>query len=40
MRPIAVVEDPDEIRRYLTHLGLPAELPRSARARAPPAQAA
>jgi hypothetical protein len=30
---------PDDIRRHLAHLGLPTELPRAARARAPPAQA-
>jgi hypothetical protein len=40
MKPIAVIEEPDEIRRYLAHLGLPTELPRAARARAPPAEAA
>jgi hypothetical protein len=40
MKPIAAIERPDEVRRYLAHLGLPTELPRAARARAPPAQAA
>jgi hypothetical protein len=40
MKPIAVIEEPDEIRRYLAHLGLPTELPRPPRARAPPAEAA
>ena len=27
MKPIAVIEDADEIRLSLTHLGLPTELP-------------
>jgi hypothetical protein len=37
MKPIAFIEVPDEIRWYLAHLGLPTELTRAARARAPPA---
>lgn len=36
MRPIAFVLDPIETARYLNHVGLPAELPYIAPARAPP----
>ena len=36
MVPIQTVEDPQVIRKILSHLGLPTELPIPAAARAPP----
>jgi hypothetical protein len=36
MRIVAAVTDPDSARRYLEGVGLPAELPTLAPARAPP----
>lgn len=36
MRPIAAIEDPNELRRILTHLGLPADEPKLSPPRWPP----
>ena len=36
LRLIATIESPEDIRRLLTHLGLPTILPRPDPARAPP----
>jgi hypothetical protein len=36
LKPVALVTDPAEAHRYLTHVGLPAEAPRIGPARAPP----
>jgi hypothetical protein len=36
LRFIATIESPEAIRRILTHLGLPAAVPRPLPARAPP----